>query len=44
MAEERERMKTQAERIKEIKKNKADQEELQKNLEKYQETCNKLQV
>ena len=36
MTEERERLKTQAERIREIKKNKAEQEEMQKNLDKFQ--------
>lgn len=44
MAEERERLKTQSERIREIKKNKGEQEEAQKQLEKYQEACNKMGV
>jgi chromosome segregation ATPase len=44
VTEERERLKTQAERIREIKKNKAEQEEAQKQLERFQESCNKLQV
>jgi hypothetical protein len=44
VAEERERLKAQADRIQKIKRNKAEMEELQKNLDKYQEQCDKMQV
>lgn len=37
-------MKKQSERIKDIRKNKAEMDEVQKKLDKYQESCNSLQV
>lgn len=44
MAEEREKLKKQGERIKDIKKNKADIEEMQRGLEKANDSLSKLSV